>query len=70
MSAASTSRSEVPGLARTTTSSRASGDSPTVAPYSTVSPPSAPRRISWMRSRTLVVYRSRGRYTTQDMNRP
>ena len=68
--AVSTSASAVPGLARTTTSSRASGDSPTVALYSTVSPCSASRRISWVRSRTAVVYRSLGRYTTQDMNRP
>ena len=66
----SSSASEVPGLARTTTSSLASGDSPTVALYSTVSPCSDSRSISCVRSLTAVVYRSLGRYTTQDMNRP
>ena len=50
--AASASAKPVPGSARTTTCSRASADSPTVALYSTVTPCSASRRISWARSRT------------------
>ena len=60
-SAVFTSGSRVPGSARTTTCSRASAESPTVALYSTATPPNACRSTSWARSRTAVVYRSRGR---------